>query len=542
MSIDFVVVGSGAGGLAGAIAAKLNGLNPIIIEKSAVWGGTSALSGGGVWIPNNPLMQREGIADSEEQGLAYFDAVIGDVGPASSPERRQAYLRVGPEMVVGLEEQGFEWCRAPRYPDYYQDQPGAHIGRTLEATNFDAKRLGSWLKTMRRAGLPAIAVNTDVAPQIPTSFRSLKSLGGVLGVVGRTLAFRLRGQVPLSMGETLVGQLMAIVQKLEIPVRLETPLRSLVQDAEGRVTGAIVGRDDAREEIPAPRGVLLAAGGFAKDAAFREPYQGVTGEWSPASPDDTGDAHKIGAAIGAELALMDAATWYPVSIMPNGRINVGIWERTLPGAIIVDQSGRRYTNEAASYVDAGRAMLERDKEVPAVPSWLVFDSRNRNRYFFGHIPPRLTKPLVKSGFFVRGRTLEELAGKCRIDPAGLMSTVERVNTMAANGVDEDFNRGESVYDQYYGDPTHKPNPSFGAIDKAPFYAVRFWPGDLSTKGGLMADEHARVLHEDGSVIEGLYVTGNSAAPVMGRTYPGAGATIGPSMVFAWIAARSAARM
>ena len=542
MSVDFVVVGSGAGGLAGAIAAKLSGLNPIIIEKAPVWGGTSALSGGGVWIPNNPLMKRDGVADSDEEALAYLEETVGEVGPASSLERKLAYIANGPRMVAALEAQGFEWTRAPRYPDYYQKAAGAKVGRTLEATNFDAHRLGSWLETMRRSGMRPLAMNTDAAPQIPTSFRSLKSLFSTLRIFGRTLVFRLKGQVPLSMGETLVAQLMAVVQKLGIPVRLDTPLRSLVQDASGRVTGVIVGQEGAEEEIAAPRGVLMAAGGFAKDAAYRQPLQGVTGEWSPASPDDTGDGHKIGAAVGAELALMDAATWYPVSITPDGIINVGIWERTLPGSIIVDGTGQRYTNEAASYVDAGRAMLERDKTAPAVPSWLIFDTRYRNNYFFGQIPPRIVKPMVESGFFLKGDTIEELAGKCGIDPAGLAKTVARVNAMARTGVDEDFDRGDNVYDHYYGDPTHKPNPSFGAIDKAPYFAVRFWPGDLSTKGGLMADKHARVLRPDGSVIEGLYVAGNNAAPVMGRTYPGAGATIGPSMVFAWIAGQHAAEL
>jgi len=312
---------------------------------------------------------------------------------------------------------------------------------------------------------------------------------------------------------------------------------SLIEE-NGRIVGVVVG--DGEERILAPRGVLLCAGGFAKDAEYRMPLQGVTGEWSPASPDDTGDAHKIGAAFGADLALMDAATWFPVSIYPDGTINPGIWERTLPGSIIVDHAGQRYTNEAASYVDAGLAMFERDRTTSAIPSWLIFDSRYRNRYFFGGTPPGVTEAFVKNGFFIRAATLEELAGKCGIDADGLKRTVQRVNAMAATGVDEDFQRGANVYDQYYGDPTNKKNPSFGPIDKAPFFAVRQYPGDLSTKGGLMADEHARVLRPDGSVIEGLYAAGNCAAPVMGRTYPGAGATLGPSMVFAWIAARHSA--
>lgn len=536
---DFIIVGTGAGGLVGAIAAKLNGLNPIIIEKTPLWGGTSALSGGGVWIPNNPLMQRDGIEDSFEAGMAYMEATIGDVGPASSKARKTAYLTQGPAMVTALAGQGFAWTRAPRYPDYHQDQPGARTGRTLEGKTFDAHRLGVWWDTMRRSQLPSMAMTTDDAPQVPTMFRSLASLSSALRMVARTAAWRLRGRQPLSMGTTLVAQLMAIVQRLGIPVLLDTPLKSLIREND-RVVGVIVSEGAAQRRIAAPYGVLLAAGGFAKDATYRRQFQEVDGRWSPASPGDTGDIHRIGADIGAELALMDAATWYPVSIMPEGTINVGIWERTLPGSIIVDASGQRYTNEAASYVNAGRAMLDRDKTIKAVPSWLVFDQRYRSRYFFGAVPPGQSAKLVKNGFFVKAASLEELAAKCGIDAAGLKRTVERVNAMAKDGVDQDFGRGNTVYDHYYGDRSHQPNPSFGPIDKAPFYAVRYYPGDLSTKGGLMADEHARVLRADGSVIEGLYATGNCAAPVMGRTYPGAGATLGPSMVFAWIAGQHAA--
>ncbi|HWV11671.1 MAG TPA: FAD-binding protein [Sphingobium sp.] len=536
---DFIVVGTGAGGLAGAISAKLKGLNPLIIEKASCWGGTSALSGGGVWIPNNHLMQRDGIEDSFEAALAYMEATIGDVGPSSSRERKTAYLTIGPEMVRGLEAQGLGWRRAPRYPDYHQDQPGARVGRTLEGVSYDGNKLAGWRKTMRISGMPPMVMSTDDAPQVPTMLRSFKSFSAAMRMIARTVAWRIRGREPLSMGPTLVGQLMAIVQKLEIPVLLDTPLKSLIKDGE-RVVGVVTGEGESEQRLMAPHGVLLATGGFAKNSSYRRQFQEVDGQWSPASPDDTGDGQQIGAQAGAELALMDAATWYPVSILPDGTINAGIWERTLPGSMIVDAAGQRYTNEAASYVNAGRAMLDRDKTVSAVPSWLIFDNRYRSRYFFGSTPPGVNGEFLKSGFFVKAATLDELAEKCGIDADGLKRTVQRVNTMAQTGVDEDFGRGDNVYDQYYGDPKNQPNPSFGPIDKAPFYATRFYPGDLSTKGGLMADEHARVLRPDGSVIEGLYAAGNCAAPVMGRTYPGAGATLGPSMVFAWIAGQHAA--
>jgi succinate dehydrogenase/fumarate reductase flavoprotein subunit len=248
-------------------------------------------------------------------------------------------------------------------------------------------------------------------------------------------------------------------------------------------------------------------------------------------------------AIGAATALMDEAWWGPVFIDSKGTAQFMLWERSLPYGIIVDQSGQRYMNESASYVDCGHWQYERNEEVPAIPSYLIADARHRKYYPFGTMLPGMTpKEAYESGFMVKADTLAELAQACGIPAENLEATVQRFNEFAANGKDLDFGRGDSAYDRVYSDPSVKPNPNLGEIRQPPFFAVRVWPGDLGTKGGLLTDEHARVLHEDGSVIEGLYAAGNSSASVMGRTYPGPGSTIGPAMVFGMIAGRDVAGM
>jgi 3-oxosteroid 1-dehydrogenase len=244
---------------------------------------------------------------------------------------------------------------------------------------------------------------------------------------------------------------------------------------------------------------------------------------------------------GAAVALMEEAWWGPSFVTPDGARMFSVWERSMPGSIIVDRSGRRFVNESTSYLDVGRMMLERDRTVPAVPSWLVMDSRHRRRYPLVTLMPGITpKRVVENGFLVRARSLDELAEKTGVDAAGLRDTVRRFNAFARSGIDEDFHRGESTYDRYYSDPRVKPNPNLGPIDRPPFWAARMYPGDLGTKGGLLTDQRARVLREDGSVIPGLYAAGNTTASVMGRTYPGPGGTIAPAMVFAYIAAHDMA--
>jgi 3-oxosteroid 1-dehydrogenase len=326
-----------------------------------------------------------------------------------------------------------------------------------------------------------------------------------------------------------------------IPVWLNSPMAGLIYE-KGVVKGAVVEKEGKKIEVLA-KAVILAAGGFAHNLEMRQKYHPhpITTDWTVANPGDLGGAIQAGIAVGAATALMDDAWWGPIFLDSKGKAQFMLWERSAPFSIIVDSSGRRFMNESASYVDCGHWQYERNREVPAIPAFLIADSRHRRYYLFGMMPPGFTpREVYESGMMIKADTLPDLAQACGIDPKNLVETVERFNQFAMTGKDLDFHRGESAYDRVYSDPKVRPNPNLGPIEKPPFFAVRVWPGDLGTKGGLLTDEHARVLREDGSPIPGLYAAGNTSASVMGRTYPGPGATIGPAMVFGMIAGRHAA--
>lgn len=536
--VDVLVAGTGGAGLAAAIAAADAGASVLVVEASDRWGGTTMRSGGGLWMPANPLMLRDGVQDSAQDALTYLDEVVADVGPASSPERRRAFVEAVPEVVDRLGELGVRWARAKDYPDYYPERPGGRIGRSIEAEPFNTKRLGSWMQQSRMSdgGMP-LPLKTD---DVWLLARAWSTTGGfVRGArfVGRTLSKLVTGQRPAGIGAALVCSLMAIVREQGTPVLLSTPLTELVVE-DGVVVGAIVGSPGRTRAVRTRGGVVLGAGGFAHRTEWRERYHGVSG-WSSAAETDMGSGIEAGVVAGGALALMDDAWWGAGVAMDEGMNGFVLSERSMPYSMVVDQGGARFTNESASYIDFGHAMLERDEVSPAVPSWLVMDARARRRYLFS-IAPSGTKALRKNGTIVVADTLLDLARLLHMDPDRLGATVARFNGFAASGLDEDFHRGDSAYDRYYGDPTVRPNPNLGPIERGPFTAVRLVPGDLGTKGGLLTDEHARVLDESGDVIEGLYAAGNTTASVMGRTYPGPGATIGPAVVFGYLGAQHAA--
>ncbi|MBV7380619.1 FAD-dependent oxidoreductase [Maritimibacter dapengensis] len=538
-SFDVVVVGSGAGGFMGAIKAATAGLTVLLIEKADVWGGTSALSGGGVWVPNNPLMERDGDPDSPEEALTYMEEVVEDVGPASSRIRKIAYIANARRMMEFAMSQGFQWERARYYPDYYPDRPGGKIGRIVEGMIFDGKTLGEWRSSQRRSsqGAPAMAFKTDDVYLLPLATRTPKAALRLATILARTAWWKLTGREPMAIGQNLTAQLMSIFLKTTAELRLSTPLVGLVSGG-GRVTGVVVRENGRDKRIEAKHGVLLAAGGFAHNEAFRSEHQPVDGTWSLSSPDDEGDGIIIPMAdLPVATALMDEAWWGPSTQNAEGEMGFPVWERSLPHSIIVDQTGARFCNESESYVDAGRRQLDRNETVSAIPAWLILENRHRKRYMFGSAPGgRTPQRWLDTGFFIKSESLSDLAEACGIDKAGLLATVERFNGFADRGVDEDFGRGRTAYDNYYGDPRVKPNPNLGRLEQGPFYAVKIFPGDLGTKGGLLTDEYARAIDTGGKVIEGLYATGNNTASVMGRTYPGPGATLGPSLTFGFIAA------
>jgi 3-oxosteroid 1-dehydrogenase len=542
---DALIVGSGGAGLVAALVMKEHGFEPLVIEKTGFVGGTTAWSGGGLWIPNNPVSRAAGVEDSFDAALRYLDAVVGDVGPASSPERRRAFLDHGPRMVEFLQRLGFRWRPSLGYPDYYPQRPGASTaGRCIEGAVFDGRQLGPWLARLHRyPSMPAVPLHTNEAARFALMTRTVGGAATALRLLGRIVASRLRGQVPLTMGASLVGQLLFLCLQRSVPLWLESPLLDLLAEGD-RVIGAVVRHHDRLVRVRARAGVLLAAGGFAQNHEMRARYQPhpITTAWTSAAPSDTGDAIRAAQALGAAVALMDDAWWGPTALTPKGKPLFLLWERSLPCSIIVDSSGQRFMDESGSYVDCGHRQYQRHREVPAIPAWLVIDSKHRRRYPFGFLPLAVTpKGSTGPGFLVRARTLRELAARCGIDPDGLERTVERFNRMALAGRDEEFDRGGNAYDTYYGDRRVRPNPNLGPLDRPPFYATAIYPGDLGTKGGLLTDQWARVLREDGKPILGLYAAGNTSASVMGRTYPGPGSTIGPACVFASLAMEHAAQ-
>ena len=536
-----IVVGSGSAGMVAAIAAKEAGLDPVVLESNNKVGGSSAMSGGGMWIPNNPLMKRSGVKDSFEDARKYMDLTIGDAGPASSPVRRETYLIEGPKMVERLESLGMRFHYGKGYADYYPELPGGStLGRLVEPEPFDLKKLGAWQDKINLS-IP-IPVYTLDGVQISLSMRSFSSFLHTANVIGiRTVGSMLLGKKLAGIGGALIGQLLHVALQRGIPIWLNTPLVELIQE-EGEIRGVIIEKDGKREELRG-KAVILAAGGFPHNNEMRQKYHPhpITTDWTVANKTNTGTAIQAGMAVGAATALMDDAWWGPCFIDSKGESQFMIWERSFPYSIIVDKSGKRFMNESASYVDCGHWQYERNQQVSAIPAYLIIDQHHHKYYPLGvGLPGAEPKEYFESGMLTKGDTLAELANKMGIDAAGLEATVARFNQFAINGKDEDFHRGDSAYDRIYSDPKVKPNPNLAPLTKPPFYCVKVWPGDLGTKGGLLTDEHGCVLDEKGNVIKGLYAAGNSSAAVMGHTYPGPGSTIGPAMVFGMLAGRHTA--
>lgn len=537
---DVVVVGSGAGGLVSAITAAHQGLSVLLIEKGSVWGGSSALSGGGLWIPNNHVSLKAGLKDSEEEAMTYMETVIEDRGPSSTYERKLAYVKNGHVMVKFLEDLGMKWVAGDKYPDYYPEAPGGKIGRSIEGEIFDANELGEWAQTLRTGELEApMPIYSGKVASIPKAFTNVKDLSVVAGMMLNGFKYRLKGAKAISIGAGLVGRLMRLALNQQVPVWLSTPLKDLIIK-DKHIVGVEVEKDGVPYLIKA-NAVILAGGGFEHNNELRKKYHNVGSEWSSANVDNTGDMLLIAQKHNLDTALLDDAWWGPATLDAKGARKFLVYERSMPHCIIVDQSGERYMNESESYVDAGHAILERHESLGnAIPSWLILESRNRNRYLFSDMMPRRTsKEAIDSGFFIKANSIEELAQKTGVDLQGLKTTFKRFNSFVDKGVDEDFGRGNSAYDNYYGDLSYK-NPNLGHMEKPPFYACKIFPGDLGTKGGIVSNEYGQALR-DGEPVTGLYATGNCSASVMGRVYPGPGSTLGPTTVFGYISANHIAK-
>jgi 3-oxosteroid 1-dehydrogenase len=543
---DFLVVGSGAG-VVGALRARALGNDVLVVEKTDRFGGSTCMSGGVMWLPHNPLMQRDGVPDSIDAALRYFETVVGDAGPASSEARRLTYINAGTEMVRFLEAEGVPFRRCEGYSDYYAGvrgcEGGSARGRSIEPEIFDKKTLGCWQDQIRVGFSDSINLYTGEAAALYL-MRTRIGLTVIARAGLRTTLGRLRRQKLVTNGAALSARLLDALLRRNVPVWTNAALTDLIVE-DGRVAGAVVQTGGHDVRVRTRDGVLLAAGGFARDKDMREQFSGgrPTGtQWTSANPGDTGEAIRIAMGLGAATDMLDEAWWMPTWMLSDESPQMCLAERTKPGSIIVDAQGHRYFNEAAAYQEAGQQMYARDEECGgAIPSWLIVDSWNRRHYAFGTAPAGYTpKQWIASGAMKRARTVEDLARQCGIEAGGLLKTIERFNGFAQSGVDEDFHRGEGDHERFYGDVTHKPNPCLGPIAKAPFYAVALYPGDLGTSGGLLCDEFSRVLDAQGQPISGLYATGNCTASVMGRKYLGAGASIGASAVFGFVAANHAA--
>ncbi len=560
--VDVLIIGSGGGGMTAALTADAAGLDVLVVEKSSYFGGSTALSGGGIWVPGAPAQRREGYAPSPD-GVVDYLRLITD-GLVSEARIRQ-YVESSPQMLEFLEglSPWLEFVWKPGYADYYPELPGgSELGSTINVPPIDLRRLGDDEQKLLKP-LTLAPKGIWLGPKELRSFyrirQSWAGKGVLLRLIARMVRARVFGERVAAIGQSLAARLRLAMKERAIPLWLDSPMVELLTDADGSVTGAVLERDGGKQGIGARRGVILASGGFDHDLAWRKEHQPVLEsagdqDWSFGNPASMGDGIRAGARVGAATDLLDEAWWFPAIQWPDGRMQFMLNERMMPAQFVVNGAGKRFINEAAPYMDFGHAMIDGQKSgVTHIPCWLITDRRSFNRYVVGgHLPiPKIPWAPVPTGRKVPAAWLEsgvvkaatswaELAAKIGVPADQLQSTAKRFDELARKGHDDDFNRGDSVYDNYYGDPTLT-NPNLHPLGDPPYYAFRIVLGDLGTSGGLLTDEYARVLRPDGSVVPGLYAVGNTSAAVMGRSYAGAGATIGPAMTFGFVAAKHAAK-
>ena len=544
---DFVVVGSGAGSMCAALVMRQAGKSVLIVEKTEVIGGTTARAGGVMWIPGNRFLEEAGIADSPEQAATYLNSLIADdpATPGASRVRRLTYLREAPRMVDFLVESGIALQRVSYWPDYYDERPGGlEQGRNVVARLFDVNKLGEWKNRLRLNWL-RVPASHEEGQQIRNFKNSWAGRLALFRVGLRVALGKLTGKQWVPSGAALQGRMLQASLKAGVEFRLDAPVTELVVE-NGAVKGVIIEQDGRKHRIEARLGVLINAGGFARNQDMRDRYiPGTKVTWSNTAPGDTGEMILEMMRHGAAVAQMEEMVGFQMTLPPDTPDDVvrpPMQSTTAaPHAILVDRTGQRYQNEGGSYMAYCRGMLQRDKTHPAVPSWAVLDAQCMAKTLVALAPNPLTvQKWENAGFVKNAASIEALAAAIAVDPAVLAATIERFNGFVDRNDDEDFHRGVRAYDRWLGDPHHRPNPTLGRIERAPFYALPVYPGDVGTFGGVVTDSHARVLREDGSVIQGLYATATSTASVMGRIYPGAGSSIGPGFVWGYLAARHAA--
>lgn len=548
-TVDILVVGTGAGAMVAAATAAARGARVLMIEKTSLYGGSSAASGGGVWIPASDSALAQGQSDSPDEAFTYIKSLTGNTVADAKIRAFVENARVMARHVESISDLRFT---AIPYTDYHAENPGGKMGyRSHETNTLDARRLPRRDFEKLRPTHPAAALfgyipwtTMEAAPMVTRGPGWMRTMAKVLWRYYSDVGQRLRSKRSrfLVFGNAIAGHLKLAFDRDGGQLWLGAALKELTRDASGRVTGAVIERGGAAVTVTATRGVILGAGGFERNQAMRDRYLPGEGrpEWSGGQEGNTGDAIEAGIRIGAATDLMAEAWWAPTLSVPGEpRGRPLFYERALPGNIIVNQRGERFMNEARSYDIAGKAMIDADRpDARTIPSWIVLDARFRSKYPMGPLIPVFpdwTLPARFRSMYLKAPTLKALAGQMGVPPATLEATVARFNGFARSGEDADFGRGGAAYDRYYGDQSVKPNPNLAPIDQAPFYALKVYPGDIGTKGGLATDEAARVLDGKGAPIPGLYAIGNNAASVMGPAYPGAGSTLGPAMTFGFLA-------
>lgn len=552
---DLLVVGSGAAGLSAAIVAASLGLKPLVLEKTDLLGGSTAISGGVVWIAENRGMAEAGAADPPGAARRYLEQVVGD---RMRSDLIDAYIHAGKSMVDFFNaETAVKLVPRMYAPDYQSELEGASPGgRALDPIQFDGRRLGRWFDRLRpplkqMTIFDGMMVNRADIDHLQGALRRVRSLRHSVAILGRYARDRLRFRrgTRLLAGNALAAALLRSALDRDVAIETGADVIGLIKQ-DGAITGLTVRIGGKMLRVRARKGVVLAAGGGAANVEIRRSSVRHADVHQSMAPEaNVGDALRMAAQIGAviEEGNVNPVFLAPVSVNVDrvGRETLFphlILDRQKPGLIAVNAAGHRFVNEADSYHDFVEGMYRDGPDGPAVPAWLIADARFVARYGLGLVRPRpfLKRAVLSSGYLIEAPTIRALAVRIGVPGDALEATVEQANRAAATGVDEAFGKGSTGYNRYLGDPVHKPNPCLGPIKSGPFYGVKVWPGDIGATRGIRTDGRARVLEKDGNPIPGLYACGNDMNSIMGGTYPAGGITLGPAMTFGYIAAHDAA--
>ncbi|MFM6991814.1 MAG: FAD-dependent oxidoreductase [Rhodoferax sp.] len=549
--VDVLVAGSGAGALAAAVTAAKAGLKVLVVEKDAVYGGTTARSGGVLWVPCNPKSREIGVEDSLEAARTYMQK---EAGPAFDAARVDAFLNTGPKMVEFFErETAVKFLAVPEFSDYHPNNPGGLPGgRSILAAPFDAGELGEQIKRLRPPlrEITFVGMMFNASQEVAHFFNVTRSFKSAV-YVARRLAQHAREMLVhgraqrLTNGNALAARLARSVFDLGVEIRTSCPVVGLIEE-NGGVRGVTVHHEGVDKQILARHAVVLGTGGFPQSIELRKrlfPHAPTGKEhYSPAPESNTGDGWRLAETVGGSggSSISNTGAWIPVSLVKHSDGKTGVFphliDRYKPGIIAVVRNGKRFVNEADSYHDFGQA-LQRQCPGREAEAWLIADHRALRRYGLGFAKP-FPLPiggLIRSGYLIKGRTIAQLAQRAGIDAEQLVRTIDAFNGPARHGKDPEFGKGDTAYNRYLGDHQHQPNPCVAPLDKGPYYAVRVVMGDLGTFAGVRTDASSRVVDAQGQAVSGLYAVGNDALSVMGGAYPGGGITLGPAMTFGYIA-------